>query len=105
MDTIIVYTTVPGEAIAEKIADTLINERLIACANFYPVKSHYWWKGKLEEQSEVMVIMKTLREKYQEIEKRIRDLHGYETPEILAIDVISGYYPYLQWVEKTVMKE
>lgn len=104
MQMIMIFTTVAGEAEAEKIADTLIGERLIACANFFPMKSRYWWKGKLEEHSEVMLIMKTVKENYPQVEKRIHELHGYEIPEILAIEVDSGYLPYLQWIEKTVKK-
>lgn len=104
MEMIFVITTVAGEAEAEKISDTLIGEKLIACANFFPIKSRYWWKGKLEEQSEVMVILKTLKEKYPQIEMRIRQLHSYEIPEILSLEVLDSSLPFLQWVEKTVRK-
>ena len=102
MGVILIFTTVAGTAEAEKISDTLIGEKLIACANFFPMKSHYWWKGKLEQQSEVGMVLKTLKENYGAIEKRIRELHSYEIPEILSVEIDSVYLPYLQWIEKTV---
>ena len=104
MQVILIFTTVSGEYEAVKISEALIGERLIACANFFPMKSRYWWKEKLEQASEVLMILKTLQEKYEAVEKRIRELHSYETPEIIAVEIESGYAPYLHWIEKTVKK-
>jgi len=72
----------------------------VACGNLVPgVESIYRWQGKVETSSEVIVIFKTTAARYLELQTRIRELHPYEVPEILAIPVSAGLPPYLQWVE------
>ena len=77
-------------------------EKLIACANLLPgVESIYRWQGKIETSAEVLVIFKTTIARYQMLETRIRELHGYEVPEILSVRVTDGLPSYLRWVEQS----
>jgi periplasmic divalent cation tolerance protein len=80
----------------------LVEEKRVACGNLMPgVESIYRWQGKTETSSEVVVIFKTTAERYAELETRIRELHSYEVPEILAMPVGAGLPAYLQWVEES----
>jgi periplasmic divalent cation tolerance protein len=94
----IVLVTAPGKD-AERIARTLLKERLIACANLLPrVKSLYWWKGKIESGAETLIVMKTSTRKVVRLLKRVKAIHPYEVPEFLTIQVDEGSLPYVQWL-------
>ncbi len=84
---------------AEKIAETLLKERLIACANMFPVNSCYRWKGRLEKSKEIAIVAKTRDANVQKIIKRVKELHSYEMPCIIALD-IEGDRDFLKWVEE-----
>ncbi len=81
------YVTAPDEQEATKIAKHLLHKRLIACANIFPIKSIYWWKGKIEERAEVVLLLKTLREKAPLVRKEIEAMHSYDVPCITEIQV------------------
>jgi periplasmic divalent cation tolerance protein len=87
---------------AEKAADIariLVEERLVACANLLPaVRSIYRWEGKLNDDNEVLVLMKTTRGHLDRLKRRLLELHPYELPEMLALPVESGHRPYLDWI-------
>jgi periplasmic divalent cation tolerance protein len=94
-----VYVTTKTREEAEKIARTVVEERLAACANILPgIQSIYRWKGKVEEASECAMILKTTRDGYAALEKRIKELHSYECPCIVATKIKEGFDPYLQWI-------
>ncbi|HHO57237.1 MAG TPA: divalent-cation tolerance protein CutA [Thermoplasmatales archaeon] len=97
----IVITTCREED-EEKIVTALLNENLVACINSWDVNSAYIWKGKVERGRERMLFIKTRRENYKKVENRIRQLHSYEVPEILCIDVKDGYSGYLEWIDEVV---
>ena len=100
---IIVLMTVPTKEEADKIVHQLLNQRLIACANTLgPVKSQYWWKNKIEETNEFLVIMKTQEKLFDKLAETIRKLHGYEVPEILALPIKRGWAPYLEWLDSVL---
>jgi len=100
---IVILITTPNIAEAEEIVNTLLKEKLIACANIVEkVKSRFWWKGEIEESEETLIIIKTLKGKLEEIYKRVREKHSYTTPEIIAIPIIAGYEPYLKWISEVV---
>jgi len=100
MVALLVLSTFPDRETALRVGNTLVEEQLVACASIVPgVESIYRWQGKIERSAEVLVIFKTLTERYYAVEERIRQLHPYEVPEILAIDPKSGLPAYLQWVE------
>ncbi len=96
----IVLTTCPDIQTAEKIARSLVNERLAACINILPaMQSHYIWKGKVETASEHLLLIKAPAERYQAIEERVRMLHPYELPEIIAVPILIGLDRYLSWLK------
>ena len=85
------------------MARALVNERLAACVNVLaPCRSIYVWEGKTCDESEVPVLIKTTRRLFDDLEQRIRALHPYECPEIIALDVQDGFPGYLQWVSGQV---
>jgi periplasmic divalent cation tolerance protein len=96
---IIVFTHVPDMACAESMAHALVNEQLAACVNISsPVRSVYRWQGKVETAHEIALSIKTQRQGYARLAERIRALHPYELPEIVAIHVNEGLPEYLRWV-------
>lgn len=94
-----VVTTVDDKAIAEKIAEILLQKRLVACAQIMPCLSKYHWQGTIEKSEEFLCIMKTRLELYPLVEQAIKENHPYEIPEILAVDVVSGEKKYLEWMD------
>ncbi|WP_457755979.1 divalent-cation tolerance protein CutA [Thermodesulfatator indicus] len=101
MEVIIFYVTCGSEAEAQKIAKSLLEERLIACANLYPaIKSLYWWEGKIQEDHEVVLIMKTRKDLAPKVTTRVKELHSYECPCILTFSVKEGYEPFIDWIKK-----
>lgn len=99
MDHIIVLCTTGSREEAEKLAGTLVEERLAACISIVgPILSVYRWKEEVEKSEEYLLIIKTRRQVYQRLEIRLRELHSYEVPEIIALPVIGGLREYLDWV-------
>jgi len=97
----IVEITVKDRAEAEKIAREILKYRLAACANILPeMKSIYWWKGKLEESREVLLLLKTRKEKVREVIKKAKKLHSYTTPAILVFEIKDADEDYLKWLEE-----
>jgi periplasmic divalent cation tolerance protein len=98
-ETLVILTNCPDEATADRIARTLVEQRLAACVNrLAPVRSTYRWRGAIEQAIEVPLLIKATRERYPEVEAAIRSLHPYEVPEIIALPIALGYAPYLRWV-------
>lgn len=98
-DCIEVITTVPSREKAREIAALLVQRRLAACVQVSgPIDSTYWWQGKLETAQEWQCVAKTRRENYTQVEAAIRQVHPYETPEILALAVQQGLDDYLRWL-------
>ena len=96
-----IYITTPSREMAEKIARALVEERLAACVNIIPgVRSIYRWKGNVEAASEVVLIAKTRADLFARLEKRVKELHSYEVPCIVAWPIAAGHQPYLDWLEK-----
>jgi periplasmic divalent cation tolerance protein len=96
---LVVLTNCPDAEVADRIARTLVEQRLAACVNrLAPVDSVYRWKGAVERATEVPLLVKTTRERYAEVEEAIRALHPYEVPEIVAWPVSVGLPSYLRWV-------
>lgn len=98
-DALLVLTTVGDAVAAERLARTLLEERLVACANLLPpLRSIYRWQGKVSDEPEVMILFKTQRAGYERLQSRILELHPYEVPEVLAIPVERGHDAYLRWL-------
>jgi periplasmic divalent cation tolerance protein len=103
-DIIVVFSTAPQDKSA-LLARLLVEKRVVACVNIVPVRSYYRWKGEFCSEQEDLLIAKTTKEKAGEVIAAIKDLHPYEVPEIIALPVIDGYLPYLEWVNKETLDE
>lgn len=103
-EVLIVLTTWPDAEKARAAGRTLVEEKLVACANVLPgVESIYRWEGKIEEATEAMMIVKTTIGRYPQLETRITALHEYKVPEIVSLRVTDGLPAYLRWVEASCM--
>ncbi len=103
MDPIVVLITASTPEEAERIAGALVSERLAACANLLPgVASTYRWQGAVERAAETLLIVKTTRERLEALTERVRALHSYTVPEVVALPVVGGNPAYLRWVEESV---
>jgi periplasmic divalent cation tolerance protein len=98
-----VTTTLPNQAAAENLAARLVEERLAACAQVIgPVSSSYHWKQTVEQAVEWYCHLKTTVEALPQVQKRIRQLHPYEIPEIIAVPILQGDAEYLEWIQEVV---
>lgn len=100
-DAIVVFMTAANGEEATRLADMLVGAHLAACVQILPeIESVYRWQGKIERQSEVLILAKTTRSKFEELEREVRFLHSYDTPEIIAVPITAGSTPYLDWLTK-----
>lgn len=100
----IVLTTATNPEEAERIARTLVEERLAACATLVPsVRSIYRWEGKVEDAQETLLLIKTGTEQLAALEARLHTLHSYETPEFLVIEPAAGSVAYLAWMQSNLV--
>jgi periplasmic divalent cation tolerance protein len=94
-----VYCTCPDQVVAERIAEAVVSERLAACVNLVPdVTSIYRWQGEIQRDAELLLIIKTRRTVYPQLEARIIELHPYQVPEIIALPIQAGSAAYLAWI-------
>lgn len=100
----LVYITCKDQEEAEKISMLLLRKRLIACSNIFPIKSMYWWKGKIESQKETVILAKTLEKNFVKIQEEVSRLHSYEIPCILKIGAEAND-SYDKWVKRTLKKQ
>lgn len=95
----LVLTMAGSAAEADKIARSLVEEHLAACVNIVgPARSIYRWRGAVEEAQEYMLIVKTRAAFFSRVERRVKELHSYEVPEIVALTITGGSKPYLDWL-------
>ena len=100
---IAVFITASNNEEASRLADMLVEQKLAACVQILaPMQSVYRWEGKVERQEEVLLIAKTVNSKFAELEREVRALHSYETPEIVAVPLTALSEPYLQWLNASV---
>lgn len=103
VDCIVVLVTAKDAAEAEKISGHLLRQKLIACANIVKgVKSLFWWEGKIDSASEVLLVMKSRKAVFPKIVKEVKANHSYQVPEIIALPVVAGQKDYLSWVKESV---
>lgn len=101
MTTLIAYTTLPDQDVADRLARTLVSERLAACVSRVPgVMSTYRWQGKVHIDAEVLLLIKTTSERFDALRERLVALHPYELPELIAVDIATGHAPYLDWLRR-----
>jgi len=100
-DKIVVFSTCDSEEQAGRIAHALLDQRLAACVNILPgVRSIYRWKGRIEDASEWMLIIKSRRDLMEQLRTAIAKIHTYEVPELLAVPVVDGSDAYLAWLDR-----
>jgi len=100
---LVAFCTCPDPETAQRIATALVTEKLAACVNqLAGVRSTYLWKGELQNDSEVLLVIKTTISKLATVEARIKALHPYEVPEFIALPVIAGSEEYLDWVRQNI---
>src|SRR4026208_899414 len=99
-DAIVVFMTAPNGEEATRLAEMLVGAHLAACVQILPeMESVYRWQGKIERQAETLLLAKTVASKFEELEREVRSLHRYETPEIVAVPIVAGSTPYLEWLQ------
>lgn len=100
MKHVAVHTTVGSEEEARRLARSLVERRLAACAHVEAIESHYVWKGAVHDDREWRVVFKTIAARYDAIERAIKELHSYELPAIYATELVRVYEPYAAWIEE-----
>lgn len=96
----IVLTTTDNNENRQDIIEEVLNKGLAACVQTMPIESHYVWKGKVCQEQETLLIMKTKKACYAELEQVIVERHSYETPQVVQVPFIEGFNPYLTWIEQ-----
>jgi periplasmic divalent cation tolerance protein len=94
----LLLVTAAGEKQARAIARQLVGERLAACVNIWPVRSLYRWRGEIHDDREYMMLVKTRASLAARVERRVKELHSYEVPEVIAFSPLAGSEPYLRWL-------
>ena len=100
-ESIVVLVTCSSEEEAAKIANLLVEEQLAACVNIIsPVRSIYRWEGKIWDEKEWILIIKTQKKRFEELEKKVKSLHSYSVPEVIALPIVEGSASYLKWLKE-----
>lgn len=100
----VVLVTASSQAEGEAIANALVEAQLAACVTLIPVHSIYTWQGQVMKEQEWQMVIKTKLAEFPLLEQKIRELHSYEVPEIIALPIVAGSAPYLQWISESVKK-
>jgi periplasmic divalent cation tolerance protein len=102
-DIVLVLSTAPSTAEGTIIGRRLVEEHLAACVNVLPgARSIFFWEGRVQEADEALLVIKTRRARYQDLERRILELHSYSVPEVLALSIDMGTPPYTAWLRESV---
>jgi periplasmic divalent cation tolerance protein len=102
---LMIFCTVPDPITAKKISRILVEEKLAACCNIVPgLNSIYRWENKIQDETELLLIIKTRQELFSELEQRVKNLHPYAVPEIIAMPILRGNIDYLKWMDENVKK-
>ena len=102
---IIVMSTTNSKELAIKIADALLNKKIVACVNILPgVTSRYWWQGSIDCSEEYILLIKTVEHLFPYVERVIKELHSYECPEIISLPILAGSEEYLSWMNNSVTR-
>ena len=102
-ENLVIFITTGTDEEAHRIANILLNQRKVACVNILPkVSSLFWWQDKLDSAQESLLIIKTKASLLDEIVTLVKEIHSYDTPEIIALPIIGGNHDYLDWIGKEV---
>ncbi|MBD1559004.1 divalent-cation tolerance protein CutA [Vibrio sp. S9_S30] len=99
----IVLSTVNNDMVKRKIVNSLLSERLSACIQVMPIESYYIWEGKVCQDEEQLLVIKTQSKLYKRVENTIRKLHNYEVPQVIQLPISSGLSDYLEWVKSNTV--
>ena len=100
-EALVVLVTCGSEEEATKIANSLVEERIAACVSIIsPVRSIYRWEGKIWDEKEWVLIIKTQKKRFEDLEKKVKSLHSYSVPEIIGLPIVEGNPAYLKWLEE-----
>jgi len=103
MSELVVLMTASSHEAAARLARALVEERLAACVNVIPsIHSTYWWEGQIEESTETLLVAKTRQEQLDRLVARVRELHSYAVPEVIALPIIGGNAAYFRWMDKVL---
>jgi periplasmic divalent cation tolerance protein len=99
----VIFITASGKKEADKIAKALLKHKLAACVNIIKsIESIFWWQGKVQKAKEVLLIVKSKKEKLAGIIRLVKSMHSYSVPEIISLPIIAGNKPYLDWVNESI---
>ena len=101
---ILIYITCANKEETRRIAKGLIEEKLIACANIFPMESIYWWQESIEESMEYVLIAKGMEKDFDALTSRVKNLHSYEVPCIITVPITNGNADYLSWIGQSTKK-
>ena len=102
MSFILIYITHPNENEALKLSNLLVEQKYVACSNIFPITSAYWWNGVVENDNEWVSIVKTIPENWEAVKSRVAEIHSYEVPCIMKIDVEANE-AYEKWIKESVV--
>jgi len=104
IDYIIIFITAPDEKVGSEIARTLVEEKLAGCVNIIKdIRSIYFWQDKVEDEPEVLLVIKTKKSLFEKLKDRVKTLHPYSVPEVIAIPIIEGSEDYLRWLDEVLV--
>ena len=99
---IVVFLTAGSKEEAQKIIQALLQEKLVACGTIIDgAESHFWWQGKIDQAKETLLILKTRKALFPKVVKKVKSLHSYEVPEIIALPIVAGNKQYLEWIDES----
>lgn len=102
MSFLVIYVTHPSKPEAIRMTADLLNAHLIACANYFPIESTYWWDGRLTHADEIVTLYKTTPDKYDAVRAMIEQTHKYEIPCIMRLATVEANEPYEKWIQEQV---
>ena len=100
-----VYVTAADDQEAERIARALVSEKLAACVNYFPCRSFYRWRGTIEVAAEYVLFCKTRKALFGRLKEKIKEIHSYDVPAIVAFDIVEGENEYTRWIDTETTEE
>ncbi len=101
----LLYITARDGTEATRISRALLEAKLAACVNMFPVQAMYWWQGDIEEARETALLVKTTASLVDKVMLKVRELHSYEVPEIISLPIEKGFPPFLRWIDESTRGE